>query len=72
MDFQRALTHVKNLAKVSRSDWHSSYLVYKKGSKPNLYLVIVGKRDDGEIVQDESPWRPMQDDLLADDWRLLE
>lgn len=72
MDFQSALTHVKNLKKVSRSGWHSSYLAYLKGRKPHLYLVVVGQRENGEIVEDPNPWRPMQDDLLADDWRLID
>lgn len=66
MDFQKALTHIKNLKRVTRFD--DSYICYRKGSKPYLWLVLI---DSEGKEQSSHPWAPTEDDLLSDDWRLV-
>lgn len=72
MDFQKALTHIKNLKRVSREAWPSSFLFYRKGEKPYLQLAINLISNGDELKAEAHPWRPTQEDLLADDWRLVD
>jgi len=72
MDFQYALTALKEGAKVSRSGWNGRGMwihlqvpdANSKMSLPYIYMKTV----DGLLV----PWLASQTDILGEDWGIVE
>ena len=74
MNFEQALTKVKNGFKITRAGWNGNGL-FVEAQRPdehskmgNPYLYIDATALGGTL----NPWVPSQTDLFAEDWEVVE
>ena len=81
MNFESALTALKNGEKLSREGWNGKGIFIKlqrpdensKMTSPYIYIDTTGLVTDNEVAPKSCvPWIASQTDLLANDWGLVQ
>ena len=81
MNFESALTALKNGEKLSREGWNGKGIFIKlqrpdensKMTSPYIYIDTTGFVTDNEVAPKSCvPWIASQTDLLANDWGLVQ